>query len=64
MSAKKTTRRKRRDPGKTQTSISLRVDLLDRTNAKAEADGRSFSNWVEQLLQNELDSNDSGLKSA
>ena len=55
MSTKKSTRQGQRAPGKTQTSISLRKDLLDWARAKAESDGRSLSNWIEQLIRSQSD---------
>lgn len=48
------TRHGRRAAGKTQTSISLRADLLASAKAEAEKDGRSFSNWLERLLEEKL----------
>lgn len=41
-------------PTKTQTSISLRADLLEAAKAQAESEGRTFSNWLEQLLKAKL----------
>lgn len=48
----------KRAVGKTQTSISLRVDLLEQAREAAEADNRSFSNWLENLLQEKLEEAD------
>lgn len=50
----KPTRQGQRAAGKTQTSISLRVDLLNLARAKAEEEGRSLSNWIEQLIRRTL----------
>jgi hypothetical protein len=47
-------RQGRRAPGKTQTSISLRLDLLDWARAEAQKDGRSLSNWIEQLIRSKM----------
>ena len=41
----------RRADGKTATSISVRDELLDSARKVAEADGRSLSNWLEQLMK-------------
>jgi hypothetical protein len=54
--AAKTTRQGQRAPGKTQTSISLRVSLLNWAREKADADGRSLSNWIEQMILSKRDS--------
>ncbi len=60
MATKKTSKKKAgsrhgmRAPGKTQTSITLSEDLLDRARAVAEQDGRSLSNWLEQLIRKRL----------
>ncbi|MAS93956.1 MAG: hypothetical protein CMO55_12245 [Verrucomicrobiales bacterium] len=43
-----------RAKGKTQTSISLREDLLNRAKEAAEGENRSFSNWLENLLAEKL----------
>ena len=40
----------RRANGKTQTSISLSEEALDKARAAAEADGRSLSNFLERLI--------------
>lgn len=52
--AKKETRHGRRAPGKTATSVSLSGELLDKARAAADADGRSFSNWLEKTLREAL----------
>jgi hypothetical protein len=56
MSAKKktTSRHGIRAAGKTATSISLDAELLEKARELAEADGRTFSNWVEQQLKDAL----------
>jgi hypothetical protein len=41
----------RRAADKAQTSISLRNDLLQRARGSAAEEGRTFSNWLEQLLR-------------
>jgi hypothetical protein len=43
-----------RAAGKTQTSVSLREDLLEVAKRAAEEDNRSFSNWLEILLMEKL----------
>ena len=48
------TRHGQRADDKTQTSISLRKELLKAARQKAEADNRSFSNWVEQIILEKL----------
>jgi hypothetical protein len=55
---KKSTKQGQRAPGKTQTSISLRKDLLDWARTKADSDGRSLSNWIEQLIRNQCGPNE------
>jgi hypothetical protein len=55
MSAKKkASRHGIRAAGKTATSISLDAELLEKARELAEADGRTFSNWVEQQLKDAL----------
>lgn len=44
-----------RAEGKTQTSISLRRELLEAAKAAAEKDNRSLSNWLEILLKEKLE---------
>lgn len=53
MPTKKQTRKQygRRASGKTQTTISLSQDMLEKAKRNAEADGRSISNYIEQLLK-------------
>ena len=53
MPTKKQTRKQygRRASGKTQTTISLSQEMLEKAKRKAEADGRSISNYIEQLLK-------------
>lgn len=53
MSPKKEPRKHygRRGGGKTQTSISLSDDTLEKARASAEKEGRSLSNYIEQLLK-------------
>ncbi|BCU79427.1 DUF6364 family protein [Luteolibacter sp. LG18] len=41
----------KRATGKTQTSISMREDLLEAAKRQAETEGRSLSNWIEQMLK-------------
>jgi hypothetical protein len=48
---KPSSRHGRRAENKTQTSISLRLDLLTAAQNAATAEGRTFSNWLEQLLK-------------
>lgn len=43
-----------RSEGKTQTSISLRKDILEAAKIAAEKDNRSLSNWLELLLRDKL----------
>lgn len=43
-----------RADGKAQTSISLRKDLLDQAKDQATAEGRSLSNWIEQILRDKF----------
>jgi hypothetical protein len=43
-----------RAPGRTQTSISLKVELLLAAKLAAEKESRSFSNWLEILLKDKL----------
>lgn len=40
-----------RSPDMTTTSISLRKDLLEKGRAEAARKGRSFSNWLNELLR-------------
>jgi hypothetical protein len=61
MATKKTSAKKKsvsrhgmRAPGKTQTSITLSEELLDQARVVAEQDGRSLSNWLEQLIRKRL----------
>ena len=49
--AAKKTRHGQRAPGKTQTSISLSIVLLEWARKKAEHDGRSLSNWIELMFR-------------
>ena len=53
MSAKKAPRKQygRRGAGKTQTTISLSDEALAKAKRNADADGRSLSNYLEQLLK-------------
>lgn len=51
---KNRTRHGMRAEGKVQTSISLRKDLLEEAKRKAEAENRSLSNWLENLLVEKL----------
>jgi hypothetical protein len=43
-----------RAENKTQTSISLRLDLLRAAQDAAAVEGRTFSNWLEQLLKDKF----------
>ena len=43
-----------RADNKTQTSISLRLDLLRAAQDAASTEGRTFSNWLEQLLKDKF----------
>ena len=49
--ASKASKHGKRADGKAQTSISMREDLMERARAEAAKDGRSLSNWLEQLLR-------------
>ena len=53
MSAPKTPKKQygRRASGKTQTSLSLSDEVLEKARANAEKEGRSLSNYIEQLLK-------------
>jgi hypothetical protein len=51
---KKATRHGVRAEGKTQTSISLRGDLLAAAKKAAGEENRSLSNWLEMLLSEKL----------
>jgi hypothetical protein len=48
-----------RSEGKTQTSISLRKEVLDAAKEAAAKDNRSLSNWLELLLKERLQSESS-----
>lgn len=48
---KKESRHGKRAEGKTQTSITLSKETLERGRAAAAKENRSFSNWLEILLQ-------------
>jgi len=43
-----------RAENKTQTSISLRLDLLQAAQDAAAREGRTFSNWLEQMLKDKF----------
>jgi hypothetical protein len=47
-----------RAQGKTQTSISLKQELLEAAKLAAEKENRSFSNWLEILLKEKLATTD------
>ena len=49
------TKQGQRAPGKTQTSISINIASLEWARVKAEADGRSLSNWIERLIASKQD---------
>jgi hypothetical protein len=49
------TKQGQRAPGKTQTSISINIASLEWARVKAEADGRSLSNWIERLIASKHD---------
>ena len=49
----KESRQGRRAPTERQTSISLNGEVLEWARGEADADGRSFSNYVERLLERE-----------
>lgn len=49
----KDSRQGRRAPTERQTSISINGDTLEWARNEAVADGRSFSNYVERLLERE-----------
>lgn len=40
-----------RAPDQAQTSISISKEVLEKGRAEAAADGRSFSNWLERLIE-------------
>lgn len=44
----------RRADGKTQTTLSLTEEVLAKAKKAAEEDGRSLSNFIEQLLKKSL----------
>ena len=46
-------RQGRRAPTERQTSISINGEILEWARGEATADGRSFSNYVERLLERE-----------
>lgn len=48
-------RHNKRAAGKTQTSVSMRSDLLEQARAAAEAEGRTLSNWIEQMLREKFE---------
>lgn len=57
MASKKAPERKhygRRGDGKTQTTLSLSEEVLEKARKAAETDGRSLSNFIEQLLKKSL----------
>ncbi len=47
-----------RSEGKTQTSISLRKEILEAAKTAAAKDNRSLSNWLEMLLKDKLQSSE------
>jgi hypothetical protein len=49
-----TSRHGMRAENKTQTSISLRLDLLQAAQNAAAHEGRTFSNWLEQVLKDKF----------
>lgn len=53
MTPRKQTRKQygRRGAGKTQTSISLSDEMYEKAKRNADAEGRSLSNYLEQLLK-------------
>jgi hypothetical protein len=52
---KKQSRHMVRADNKTQTSISVRADLLELAKEEAAKEGRSLSNWLEQELRRKFD---------
>jgi hypothetical protein len=52
--SKKPTRHGLRAPGKTQTSLTMSEDILSKAKTAAAQDGRSLSNYIEQLLKRSL----------
>lgn len=44
----------KRSEGNAQTSISLKKESLTEGRALAAKDNRTFSNWVEQLIQEKI----------
>ena len=41
--------------GTAQTSITMRKEVMEKARAAAEADGRSLSNWLEQVAKKALE---------
>lgn len=41
----------KRADGKSQTSLSMREDLMNRAREEAAKEGRTLSNWIEQMLK-------------
>ncbi len=55
MSASKPRKNKpQRSEGKTATSISMSQETLNRAKEAAQQDGRTLSNWIEQLIKNSV----------
>jgi hypothetical protein len=38
-----------------QTSVTMKKEVMDKARAAAKADGRSLSNWLEQIAKKALD---------
>ena len=62
--AAKESRQGRRAPTERQTSISINGEILEWARGQAVADGRSFSNYVERLLERERVTLSGGAKAA
>lgn len=41
--------------GRSQTSITMRKELMDKAKAEAEREGRSLSNFIEQIAKRYFD---------
>ncbi len=54
----------RRAKGQTQTSISMSRSVLERARKAAESDRRSFSQWLEMLLEEHFQAEDGAQESA
>ncbi len=41
--------------GTAQTSVTMKKEIMERARAAAKADGRSLSNWLEQIAKKALE---------